>query len=130
MFYILATYPVFVSYPTPQHVNLTQTAIFTCNATGYNVSYQWTVGSGSFPSKVIGINSNTLVIPDVRSSDDNTYTCVASNEGGNASSNDTKLTVIGMAVIVKHKYQLVHCSRNAQVHNTVGTIVKFIHALQ
>ena len=65
------------------------------------------------------------MIPDVRSSDDNTYTCVASNDGGNASSNATKLTVIGMAVIVKHKYQLVHCSRNAQVH--VDTIVKFIH---
>ena len=100
MFYvlclILATYPVFVSYPTPQHVNLTQTAIFTCNATGYNVSYQWTIGSGSFPSKVNGINSNTLVIPDVRSSDDSTYTCVASNEGGNTTSNATKLTVTGM----------------------------------
>ena len=93
---ILGTFPVFVSYPTPQHVNLTQTAIFTCNATGYNVSYQWTIGSGSFPNKVIGIDSNTLVIPDVRSSDDNTYTCVASNEDGNASSNATKLTVIGM----------------------------------
>ena len=95
---ILATYPVFVSHPTPQHVNLTQTVIFTCNAIGYNVSYQWTIGSGSFPSKVTGINSNTLVIPDVRSSDDNTYTCVASNEGGNATSNAIKLTVIGMTM--------------------------------
>ena len=96
LYFILATHPVFVIHPTPQHVNLTQTAIFTCNATGYNVSYEWTIGSGSFPSKVIGINSDTLVIPDVRSFDDNTYTCVASNEGGNASSNATTLTVIGM----------------------------------
>ena len=92
---LLATYPVFVSHPTPQHVNLTQTAIFTCNATGYNVSYQWTIGSGSFPSKVTGINSNTLVIPDVRLSDDNTYTCVASNLGGNVTSNHAKLIVTG-----------------------------------
>ena len=103
---ILDTSPLFISLPTPQHVNLTQTAIFTCNATGYNVSYQWTIGSGSFPSKVTGINNNTLVIPDVRSSDDNTYTCVASNEGGNASTNATKLTVTGMAIIiVKHECQ-------------------------
>lgn len=64
-------------------------------ATGYNISYQWTIGSGSFPSKVIGINSNTLVIPDVRSSDDKTYTCVASNQGGSVSSNAAKLTVNG-----------------------------------
>ena len=99
---ILATYPVFVIHPTPQHVNLTQTAIFTCNATGYNVSYQWTIASGSFPNKVIGINSDTLVIPDVRSSDDNTYTCVASNEGGNASSNATKLTVTGMIIVYSY----------------------------
>ena len=99
---ILDTSPVFISHPIPQHVSLTQTAIFTCNATGYNVSYQWAIGSGSFPSKVTGINSNTLVIPDVRSSDDNTYTCVASNEGGNVSSNTTKLTVTGMTIIESH----------------------------
>ena len=90
----------FVSYPTPQYVDLTQTAIFMCNATGYisNISYQWIIGSGSFPKKVIGINSNTLVIPDVRSSDDNTYTCVASNEEGSISSNATELTVTGMSM--------------------------------
>ena len=95
-----------MTQPSSQQINLTQNATFTCNATGHNVSYQWTIGSGSFPSKVTGINSNTLVIPDVRSSDDNTYTCVASNEGGNASTNATKLTVTGMAIIiVKHECQ-------------------------
>ena len=84
-----------MSHPTPQYANLTETAIFICSATGYDVSYQWTIGSGSFPSKVTGINSNTLVIPDVRSSDDNTYTCVANNKGGNTSSNATQLIVTG-----------------------------------
>ena len=39
-----------------------------------------------------------MVIPDVRSSDDNTYTCVASNYGGNATSNATKLTATGMTM--------------------------------
>ena len=47
-----------------------------------------------------GINTNTLVIPDVRSSDDNTYTCVASNQGGYVSSNAAKLTVTGMTVMM------------------------------
>ena len=47
-----------------------------------------------------GINTNTLMIPDVRSSDDNKYTCVASNEGGSVSSNGAKLTVTGMIVMM------------------------------
>ena len=82
--------------PISVNVDLTQTATFICSATGYDVNHKWTIGSGSFPSKVTGINTNTLVIPDVRSSDDNTYTCVASNEGGSVLSNDAKLTVTGM----------------------------------
>ena len=83
-------------HPQSQDVNLTGEAIFICIAVGYNVNYKWTIGSGSFPSKVTGINSNTLVIPDVRSSDDNTYICVASNLGGTASSNSVNLCVKGI----------------------------------
>ena len=85
-------------HPSSQTINLTQTATFTCNATGYISSYQWTIQSGSFPGKVTGINSNTLVIPNVRSSDANTYTCVASNQAGMVSSR-AKLTVAGMIII-------------------------------
>ena len=83
--------------PSSQSVNLTQTATFTCSVTGYDVSYQWTIRSGSFPNKVTGINSDTLVIPDVRSSDDNTYTCEVSNEGGSRHRN-ARLTVTGMSM--------------------------------
>ena len=46
-----------------------------------------------------GINTNTLVIPDVRSSDDNTYTCVASNEGGSIYSHPVRLEVTGMTMM-------------------------------
>ena len=92
--------PVLTTLPSSQSADLTQIATFACSATGYNVSYKWTIGSGSFPSKATGINTNTLVIPDVRSSDDNTYTCVASNEGGSVSSNGTKLTVTGMTMMM------------------------------
>jgi len=91
--------PVFVTLPSPQNVDLTQTATFTCSATGYNVRYQWTIGSGSFPSAATGINTSTLVIPDVKSSDDNTYTCVASNEGGSVPSSVVRLTITGMTMI-------------------------------
>jgi len=96
----IVQHPEFAVHPSPQSVDLTQTATFTCSATGYNVSYEWTLGSGSFPSKVTGINTTTLVIPDVRSSEDNTYTCVASNEGGSVSSNTARLTVTGMTMMM------------------------------
>ena len=89
-----------MSRPSSQYINLTQTATFTCNATGYNVSYQWTIGSGSFPSKVTGINSSTLVIPSVRSSDGNTYTCVASNQRGSVSSKAAKLIATGIVIVL------------------------------
>ena len=93
--------PSISTYPSPLSVNLRETATFTCSATGYNVQYQWTRGSGSFPNdRVTGINTDTLVINDVRSSDDNTYTCVASNRGGSVSSNAAQLTVTGMTMMI------------------------------
>ena len=93
--------PDITTQPSSQSVNLTQTATFTCSATGYDVSYQWTIGSGSFPNdRVTGIDTNTLTITDVRSSDDNTYTCVVSNEGGNVSSTAARLTVTGMTMMI------------------------------
>jgi len=88
--------PEFSDHPSAQNIDLTQCVKMACSATGYGVLYQWTIGSGSFPSKVTGINTNTLVIPDVRSSDDNTYTCTISNGGGSVTSNPAKLTVTGM----------------------------------
>ena len=56
--------------------------MFICNAGGYNVSYYWMVESGSLPSKAIGVNRNTLIVPDLRSSDSNWYICGVSNLAG------------------------------------------------
>ena len=97
MFHIVSS-PELLEQPSVKNVELTQCAKMTCSTTGYNVNYQWTIGSGSIPSKVTGINTNTLVIPDVRSSDDNTYTCTISNDGGSVTSNPAKLTVTGMTI--------------------------------
>ena len=94
----IVTPPTITTPPSSQNVILTQTAIFTCSATGDDVKYQWTIGSGSFPSKVTGINTNTLLIPDVRSSDDNTYSCTISNDGGSVKLDPVKLTVTGMSI--------------------------------
>ncbi|XP_065904619.1 basement membrane-specific heparan sulfate proteoglycan core protein-like isoform X2 [Dysidea avara] len=113
-------HPVLTTLPSSQSVDLTQTATFTCSATGYNVNYKWTIRSGSFPSKVTGINTNTLVIPDVRSSDDNTYTCVASNEGGSVSSKGAKLTITGLPeVTVTPSSQSVEVTHTATFTTTV-----------
>jgi len=94
-YYPLVTPPTFTTPPSPQSVDLTQTATFTCSATSDNMKYQWTIGSGSFPSKAIGVNTNTLLIPDVRSSDGNTFSCTISNDGGSVTSDPVKLTVTG-----------------------------------
>ena len=95
---VIVKAPTFLTQPSSQRVDLTQTSMLKCSATGHSVKYEWTIGSGSFPSKVTGINTNTLVIPDVRSSDDNTYTCTISNDGGSVTSNPAKLTVTGMTI--------------------------------
>ena len=49
---------------------------------------------------MIGITNETLVIPNVTSSDNNSYTCVVSNEAGNVTSNVAQLKVTGMSMIV------------------------------
>ena len=87
---------VFLSQPSSFSVDIAETASITCYVTGYNVTYQWIIESGSFPSKVIDTNTSTLVIPNVTSSDENTYTCVATTVSGCVSSNTTRLAVTGM----------------------------------
>jgi len=80
-------------------VELTETAKFTCNATGYKVAYKWTARR-HLSSKVIGTYTNTLVIPDVRSTDSKKYQCVVSNKGGTVYSKRCRLTVMGMAMML------------------------------
>ena len=83
-------------------VELAETTSIKCFAIGFDVSYQWIIGSGSFPSKVTGIYNNTLVIPDVRSSDENLYTCVVTTSASCASSDTTQLIVTGIYMCMNH----------------------------
>ena len=92
---ILADDLSFSIQPQSLSVDLLQTARLTCSATDHKARYQWTMESGSFPTKVTGISTNTLVIPDVRSSDDNTYFCAIIDDKTNVTSNPAKLTVTG-----------------------------------
>ena len=87
---------MFLSQTPSFSVDITGTASITCSASGYNVTCHWIIESGSFPSKVIDTNSSTLVIPNVTSSDENSYTCVATTVSGCVSSSTTRLVVTGM----------------------------------
>ena len=44
---------------------------------------------------IISDGSNVLIINDIEQSDDGTYQCIASNKGGNATTNPAKITVYG-----------------------------------
>ena len=95
--------PSWVQLQSPLHgVELTKALTLRCFTIGYNVSYQWIIGSGLFPSKVSGINDSTLIIADVRFSDENTYTCIATTMIGCAVSNSTRLIVTG--TIIMHNF--------------------------
>ena len=78
-----------------QDIFLLQDAVFSCSASGYNVSYHWVFESISNHTRVLGVNNDTLILPTVKSSDDGAYTCVASNVGGNVRSHVAHLTIIG-----------------------------------
>ena len=39
--------------------------------------------------------NKVLIINDIKQSDDGTYQCIASNKGGNATTNPAKITVYG-----------------------------------
>ena len=95
IFYHAVPPPNITVYLVSQTVLALENATFSRSATGYNVRYHWISGSGPISDKGIGRNNHTLTIPSVEPSDDDTYICVASNEGGNVTSNAVQLTVIG-----------------------------------
>ena len=85
------THPDNVTVLTGQSVDLT------CSATGTDVVYQW-MRNGVIMSHG---NSSVLRINQIRQSDDGTYQCIASNKGGNVSSNPAMIIVYGKDIVVK-----------------------------
>ena len=99
--------PIILDISISQNLDILQRAVLVCNVAGYDVSYYWTIGSGQFPSKVTGINSSTLTVPDLRSIDSNLYMCEASNLVGMVNSS-IQLTVTGIDMTVM--YGVIHCT--------------------
>ena len=83
-------HPDNVTVLTGQSVNLT------CSATGTDVVYQW-MRNGVIISDD---NSNVLSINEIKQSDDGIYHCIASNKGGNATSNPAMIKVYGKRLTV------------------------------
>ena len=79
------THPDNVTVLTGQSINLI------CSATGTDVVYQW-MRNGVIISDD---NSNVLRINEIKQSDDGIYKCIASNKGGNATSNPAMIKVYG-----------------------------------
>ena len=92
-----------------------QSVILTCSATGTDVVYQW-MRNGVIISDD---NSNVLGINEIKQSDDGVYQCIASNKGGNATSNPAMIKVYGKKsfnnCLYSYKYVFTHINADKPV---------------
>ena len=77
--------------PTNKMITALQDVTFTCEAKGFNVTYEWKCHNGS----VIRGRQPTLTISEATPLDSDQYYCVAMTEGGYTFSNNVTLTVNG-----------------------------------
>ena len=83
--------PTIMMQPIMQNVVALQMAVFTCEAKGYNVSYEWRRHSSS---GAIGRQSS-LTISRATPPDEDQYYCIAMTEGGYMFSDNVTLSVDG-----------------------------------
>jgi hypothetical protein len=60
-----------------------ETALFTINATGTNLSYQWTKDGTGTP--IAGATNSAFTLTNLKKSDENLYSCIVSNDCGSKS---------------------------------------------
>ena len=77
--------------PTNKMITALQDVIFTCEAKGFNVKYEWRRHNG----RVTGGKQSTLNISEATPLHSDQYYCVAMTEGGSVKSNNVTLTVDG-----------------------------------
>ena len=92
-YYTFAAGPVITKQPAAQSALPGGKAVFTVEATGENLKYQWYGGTDASPTPVGG-NDKTLTLTNLTLNNDGTdFWCVVSNEAGSVTSNKAKLTV-------------------------------------
>ena len=78
--------------PTNQTITALRYVTFTCEATGFDVKYEWKRYSGSVTNKR---RQSNLIISRATPLDEDQYYCVAMTEEGYAFSNNVTLRVDG-----------------------------------
>ncbi|MBQ6607027.1 MAG: S-layer homology domain-containing protein [Firmicutes bacterium] len=89
----LGSAPVITKQPAAQSALPGGSAVFTVEASGENLKYQWYGGTDASPTPISG-NDKTLTLTNLTLNNDGTdFWCVVSNETGSVTSNKAKLTV-------------------------------------
>ena len=83
--------PQILTNPNDITVLIGQSTQLTCGALGTNLTYQWMKDGVVVPAA----NSSMLEITIITESDEGTYKCVVSNNGGMVESNPATITVYG-----------------------------------
>ena len=88
----------------------------TCNASvADNLRYQWMrMGKKTISSRAIGLNSSTLIIPDITVEDNGNYYCVVSSGGISVTSNPGSVSVLSKLLACIFKSGT--CQPQAGVH--------------
>jgi len=89
---MLVAPPMITKLPTNQkRITALQEVMFTCEAKGFNVKYEWKRHKNS----IIIRRQSSFTISEATPSDEGQYYCVAMTDGGYAFSNNVTLTVDG-----------------------------------
>ncbi len=111
------TMPTILQQPVSQTVFEGGSAIFSVQALGGNLSYQWSLGS----TPVAGATNAMLALTNVSISDAGEYSIVVSNAVGSTSST-ASLTVLQQTLTLLHRYSFVNDASDS-VGGANGTVV-------
>lgn len=111
------TMPAILLPPASETVFVGDSASFSAQAVGGDLSYQWNFVAEPIP----GATNNTLILTNVALSDAGYYTVVVSNAAGTASSTVT-LTVLPSTLTLLHRYSFVSDATDS-VGGANGSIV-------
>jgi hypothetical protein len=109
--------PVILQGPVSENLFVGDTASFSAQAIGGNLSYQWDFGAAPIP----GATNNTLIITNIALGNAGSYSVVVANSAGSAT-NSATLTIQQPVLALLHRYSFAQ-NANDSVGNANGTLV-------